>query len=228
MQRLTWVALVALSAWSATTFGQAPAAGVTVFHGARLIVGDGRAPIENAAFVVNGAGFVAVGSAADVRVPAGGARVSLAGKTASAFGASWGANDTIIFSQGLLGLWRVSAAGGTPELIAAPDTGKGELKYLLSRILPGDRTVIFTVSHTPLPTWEDTEIVAQSLQSAERKVLVRHSRRPAVPDGPAEGTSHGRCLGDDPRAELARGSEGPCPGEVEEQTAGQQATHVRL
>ncbi len=84
----------------------------------------------------------------------------------SAVGASWGANDTIIFSRGQLGLWRVPAAGGTPEVIAAPDTGKGELKYLLPRILPGDRTVIFTVTHTPLPTWEDTEIVAQSLQTA--------------------------------------------------------------
>jgi serine/threonine-protein kinase len=93
--------------------------------------------------------------------------------SASAFGGSWGASGTIVFSQGLLGLWRVSAAGGTPELVSAPDTGKGELKYLLPRILPGDRTVIFTVSHTPLPTWEDTEIVAQSLQSGERKVLVR-------------------------------------------------------
>ena len=90
----------------------------------------------------------------------------------SAVGASWGANDTIIFSRGQLGLWRVPAAGGTPEVIATPDTGKGELKYLLPRILPGDRTVIFTVTHTPLPTWEDTEIVAQSLQSGERKVLL--------------------------------------------------------
>jgi imidazolonepropionase-like amidohydrolase len=81
MQRLTLLALVAFSAWSATTFGQAPAAGVTVFQGARLIVGDGRAPIENAAFVVNGTRFVEVGSAAGVRVPAGASRVNLSGKT---------------------------------------------------------------------------------------------------------------------------------------------------
>jgi Tol biopolymer transport system component len=89
------------------------------------------------------------------------------------FGASWGANDTIIFSQSQLGLFRVSADGGTPEVIAAPDIGKGELKYLLPQILPGDRTVMFTVTHTPLPTWDDTEIVAQSLSTKERKVLVQ-------------------------------------------------------
>jgi imidazolonepropionase-like amidohydrolase len=60
--------------------GQAPASGVTVFEGARLIVGDGRA-IENATLVVDGARIVQAGAAADVRVPAGAARVNLAGKT---------------------------------------------------------------------------------------------------------------------------------------------------
>ena len=55
--------------------------GVTAFEGARLIVGDGRAPIENAVFVVDGARIVAAGSAAEVSVPASATRVSLAGKT---------------------------------------------------------------------------------------------------------------------------------------------------
>ena len=66
---------------SVTASGQAPVAGVTVFEGARVIVGDGRAPIENASLVVSGARFTQVGRAADVRVPAGATRVSLAGKT---------------------------------------------------------------------------------------------------------------------------------------------------
>ena len=80
MQRLTWLVLAAVSGWAATTLGQGPAASITVFEGARLIVGDGRAPIENASFVVNGTRFGQVGRAADVRVPAGAARIRLAGK----------------------------------------------------------------------------------------------------------------------------------------------------
>jgi len=80
MQRLTWLGLMVLTVWSVTALGQTPPA-VTVFEGARVIVGDGRAPIENASFVVNGARFVQVGRAADVRVPAGATRVNLAGKT---------------------------------------------------------------------------------------------------------------------------------------------------
>jgi imidazolonepropionase-like amidohydrolase len=53
---------------------------VTAFEGVRIIVGDGRV-IENATLVVDGARIVQAGGAADVRVPAGAASVSLAGKT---------------------------------------------------------------------------------------------------------------------------------------------------
>jgi len=67
-----------LAGFSVPTRGQT---GVTVFEGARLIVGDGGAPIENATLVVDGARIVQAGRAADVRVPAGATRVSLAGKT---------------------------------------------------------------------------------------------------------------------------------------------------
>ena len=59
----------------------APGAGVTAFEGARVIVGDGSGPIENATVLVADNRFVAVGSAAEVAVPAGATRVSLAGKT---------------------------------------------------------------------------------------------------------------------------------------------------
>src|SRR6185436_18367753 len=55
--------------------------GVTVFEGGRLIVGDDSAPIENAAFIVDNGRFGQVGKAGEVQVPAGAARVSLAGKT---------------------------------------------------------------------------------------------------------------------------------------------------
>jgi imidazolonepropionase-like amidohydrolase len=52
----------------------------TAYEGARLIVGDGRV-IENATLLVEGTKVAQVGGAADIRVPAGAARVSLAGKT---------------------------------------------------------------------------------------------------------------------------------------------------
>jgi imidazolonepropionase-like amidohydrolase len=61
--------------------GQAPAAGVTVFEGARLIVGDNRPAIDDATFVVDGTRITQVGAAGTVTAPAGARRVSLAGKT---------------------------------------------------------------------------------------------------------------------------------------------------
>jgi len=59
---------------------QQPAA-VTVFEGARLIVGDGSAPVADAAFIVENGRFTAVGRKGQLKVPAGAARVDLSGKT---------------------------------------------------------------------------------------------------------------------------------------------------
>lgn len=81
MPRVTRLVLFVVGATAVTAFAQAPPTGVTVFEGARVIVGDARAPIENASFIVSGARFVQVGRAADVRAPAGATHVSLAGKT---------------------------------------------------------------------------------------------------------------------------------------------------
>ncbi len=74
------VALVVLAAANATPPAAAQA-GVTVYEGARLIVGDGSEPIEDAAFVVRGTRFAAVGRSGDVEIPAGAARVDLTGRT---------------------------------------------------------------------------------------------------------------------------------------------------
>src|ERR1043166_742620 len=79
-KRLLLPAAFLIATASAAVLGQAPT-GVTVFEGARVIVGTARAPIENASFVVNGTRIVQVGRAADVRVPAGAMRTNLAGKT---------------------------------------------------------------------------------------------------------------------------------------------------
>jgi imidazolonepropionase-like amidohydrolase len=55
--------------------------GATAFVGARVVVGDGTAPIENATVVVRNGQIAEVGPSARVRVPAGATRVEVAGKT---------------------------------------------------------------------------------------------------------------------------------------------------
>jgi imidazolonepropionase-like amidohydrolase len=76
---LTGLPLV--SACSAPETEQAPAlTNVTVFEGARVLVGDGGV-IENAILVVDDDRLVAIGGAGSVEVPAGAARVDLSGRT---------------------------------------------------------------------------------------------------------------------------------------------------
>ena len=70
-----------VSACSAPETEQAPAlTNVTVFEGARVLVGDGGV-IENAILVVDDDRLVAIGGAGSVEVPAGAARVDLSGRT---------------------------------------------------------------------------------------------------------------------------------------------------
>src|SRR5215469_9989100 len=61
--------------------GQTAQSGTTVFEGARLITGDGSAPIENSAFIVRGNLITQVGRRGELRVPAGATHVDLTGKT---------------------------------------------------------------------------------------------------------------------------------------------------
>jgi imidazolonepropionase-like amidohydrolase len=71
--------LLMIAACLATFYGQQ--SGATIFEGARLIVGDGSAAIENSAFVVQNGKFTAVGRRGQVQPPAGASRVDLSGKT---------------------------------------------------------------------------------------------------------------------------------------------------
>ena len=75
-----FIACAAVALLSATTPAQQPAS-TTAFTGARVIDGTDRAPIDNATILVRGGRVVAVGPAASVTIPAGAARVPLAGKT---------------------------------------------------------------------------------------------------------------------------------------------------
>jgi len=76
------IALILATGCSTPETVEAPqATAVTVFEGARLIVGDGSEPIEDAAFIVENDRFTAVGRRGQLDVPAGATRVDLTGKT---------------------------------------------------------------------------------------------------------------------------------------------------
>ena len=84
-RRLAWAAMAAVFVVGGGGAPPPPPPGeagdATVYEGARLIVGDGREPVEDTVFVVENGRFTQVGARGQVRVPAGAARVDLTGKT---------------------------------------------------------------------------------------------------------------------------------------------------
>jgi imidazolonepropionase-like amidohydrolase len=72
---IAWAAPVAL--WSQPQTGS----GAVLYAGARLIIGDATAPIEDGALLVQNGRFTAVGPQTSVTAPAGVRRVDLTGKT---------------------------------------------------------------------------------------------------------------------------------------------------
>ena len=82
-------------------------------------------------------------------------------------GASWGEDDTIVFSDSVdSGLSRVSAAGGRPELLTTPAYADGETGHSWPRLLPGGEHLLFTLS-----TVKGTEIAALTLRTGEWRTL---------------------------------------------------------
>ena len=84
-------------------------------------------------------------------------------------GMSWG-TDGIVFGQPNKGIMRVSANGGTPEMLVSVKDGE---EAYGPQILPGGETVLFTLATgTAAERWDKAQIVTQSLRSGERKTLV--------------------------------------------------------
>ena len=83
-------------------------------------------------------------------------------------GASWGSDGTFVFGLAGSGILQVSEDGGEPEVLLAVDPESGALVQS-PQILPDGRTVLFTLARN---NWTQAQVVAQSLDTGERRVLV--------------------------------------------------------
>jgi serine/threonine protein kinase/Tol biopolymer transport system component len=59
-------------------------------------------------------------------------------------GGSWASDNTIVFAQASLGLFRVPASGGSPEKIGAPDATKRERGFVRPIVHPGSQSILYT------------------------------------------------------------------------------------
>jgi serine/threonine-protein kinase len=103
----------------------------------------------------------------------GGGPVKLSEVPAPTWGASWGADDSIVYARGTAGIWRVSGQGGTPDRLIAVDEKKEAAHG--PQLLLGGRAVLFTLG-TAGSSWNEAQIVVQRLDTNERKVLLRGGR----------------------------------------------------
>ena len=104
----------------------------------------------------------------------GGPPITLASLDGISRGATWAPDDTIIFatSNTEAGLQRVSAAGGTPEVLTRPDRAQGEANHLWPEILPGGRAVLFTIT-SQTGRLDAAQVAVRDLRTGAHKVLLR-------------------------------------------------------
>jgi Tol biopolymer transport system component len=85
------------------------------------------------------------------KVPVDGGRPLALADARGAGGATWLADDTIIFAPSYSdGLFRIAAAGGAPERLTTPDREDGVLGHWWPVPLPGGRKIVFTAFRTPV------------------------------------------------------------------------------
>ena len=85
------------------------------------------------------------------------------------FGAAWEEDGMIVFGQPE-GIMRVSANGGTPVLLIGTEPGE---QVHGPQTMPDGQSVLFTLtSGSSSGRWDQAQIVVQSLESDDRKVLL--------------------------------------------------------
>jgi serine/threonine-protein kinase len=109
----------------------------------------------------------------------GGPAARITNVKGGARGASWGADDTIVFATDdpATGLLRVPAAGGQAEVLTTPDAQKGELDHVFPELLPGGDAILFTI--VPRTGGIDAaQIAVRDLRTGEQKILVAGGSSP--------------------------------------------------
>jgi serine/threonine-protein kinase len=139
------------------------------------IEGEPLAGTENAVFPFfspdgEWIGFTEGGTLKKVSV-AGGPVTEIASTGAAwVYGASWGEDGNIVYSD-WNSLWRVAAAGGIPEQLTTEVDSLLGSGHGWPQVLAGGKLILFTVTSGPSWVWEDTRIVLQDLETGERKTV---------------------------------------------------------
>jgi len=115
-------------------------------------------------------GFFAGGKLKKISL-GGGAPVTVA-RAVLPRGASWCADDSILFVPFFYGgIERVSASGGNPEVLTTPDRAHGEIAHRWPSVLPGGRAFLYTIGFGT--TWDEARIAVREFGSKESRILIQ-------------------------------------------------------
>jgi Tol biopolymer transport system component len=114
----------------------------------------------------------------------GGLPVTICPISPSPISVSW-SGAGIVFVDAVTGIQRVAPNGGTPELLV-PRTDRDGLMHV-AQLLPDGKTLLFAVGRitgVEANFWDAAQVVAQSLETGHRTVLIRGGSNPIyVPTG---------------------------------------------
>jgi len=105
---------------------------------------------------------------------AGGSPITLCDAPPGGWSGDW-FEDTIVFTATLpsgQGLYRVSANGGEPEMLATVNLDEGEQRYFFPDFLPDGKDLLFSIGSS---TGFQTALL--SLETGERKVVLENARQ---------------------------------------------------
>jgi serine/threonine protein kinase len=105
------------------------------------------------------------------KIPAGGGPSQvIAANVLDSRGASWGPDDTILFSRGTTGVLRVSSSGGMVTPVTELDASRQEGSHRFPQFLPDGRHFLFTVRSSVA---DQAGVYAGSLDGKTKKLLIR-------------------------------------------------------
>ena len=92
-------------------------------------------------------------------------------------GAVWADDGSILFVPNqYVPVSRIPAAGGAVQAVTTIRTDEGELQHRWPELLPGGKVLLYAVGYGE--DWDEATIVAERIESGERKVLVRGGTSP--------------------------------------------------
>jgi eukaryotic-like serine/threonine-protein kinase len=104
----------------------------------------------------------------------GGPAITLARVDGIPRGATWAHDNTIIFAinNRATGLQRISAAGGTPEVLTRLEPDQGEGDHVWPELLPDERGVLFTIT-ARTGRLDAAQVVVRDFSTGMQTVLLR-------------------------------------------------------